>query len=71
MQFARVLRGALGQADDGVKHRLETAMTGHDCVEHGFFRKLFRFRLHHEHRVLRAGDDKIEIGGFHLFDRRI
>ena len=34
-------------------------------------RKFLGFRFDHQHRILGAGDDEIEIGGLHLLDRRI
>ena len=70
-EVAGVLGGALGKADDGVDHRLEAAMAQHDRFQHGLLGELLGFRLDHQHGVLRAGDDEIELGKLHLLDRRI
>ena len=67
-QLARLLRGLLGQPDDGVDHRLEMPMAEHHGAEHDVFGELLGFRLDHQHGVLRAGDDEIELALRHLVD---
>ena len=46
-------------------------MAEHDGAEHDLFRKLLGFRFHHQHGVLRAGDDEVERGQLLLLDRRV
>ena len=70
-EVARLLGGALGEANDRVDHRLETAMSGHHRLEHRLLGELLGLRLDHEHRVRRAGDDEVERRILHLLDRRI
>jgi hypothetical protein len=36
-------------------------VTEHHGAEHDVFGKLLGFRLHHQHGVLRAGDDEVEL----------
>ena len=68
---ARLLGGALGEADDGVDHRLEAGVARHDRREHCLFRKLLGFRFDHQNRVGGAGHDEIEVGGLGFLDGRI
>ena len=70
-EFARLLGGLLGELDDGVDHRLEMPVAEHHGAEHDLFGQLLRFRLDHQHGVLRAGDDEVELGLLHLVERRI
>jgi hypothetical protein len=67
-EVARLARRTLGQADDRLDHRLEAAMTEHDGAEHDLFREFLGLRLDHQHRILRAGDDEVEIRQLLLLD---
>ena len=67
-EIARLLRGLLGEFDDRLDHRLEMPVAEHHGAEHDVFGELFRFRFDHQHRVLRAGDDEIELALGHLVD---
>ncbi len=69
--IARLLRGALGQANDGLDRRLHVAMAEHHSPEHRLLGKLLRFGLHHQHGVRRAGDDEVELRRRHLVDLRV
>ena len=71
VEVARVLGGALGEPDDRVDHRLETAMAGHDGFEHRILGKLLGLRFDHQHGVASARDDEIEDGVLHFLDGRI
>ena len=71
LEVARLLGSLLGQADDGVDHRLEARMAGHHRLEHVVFGELARLRFHHQHGVLRAGHDKVERRGLHLVGCRV
>ena len=46
-------------------------MAEHHGAEHDVFGQLFRFRLHHQHRVVGAGDDEIELAFDHLVELRV
>ena len=70
-QLARFFRGLLGEFDDRLDHRLEVPMAEHHRAEHDLFGQFLCFRLHHHHRVLRAGDDEIELALVHLVDLRV
>ena len=37
-------------------------MAEHDGAEHDFFGELLGFRFHHQHGVLGAGHDEVELG---------
>ena len=71
LDFARLLRGLLGQLDDRIDHRLEVAMTEHHRAEHDLFGQLLGFRFDHQHGVGGAGDDQFELGVGHLVERRV
>ena len=43
----------------------------HHGAEHDVLGQLLGLRFHHQHRVLRAGDDEIELAFRHLVDLRI
>ena len=68
---ARLLGGLLGQLDDRIDHRLEMAVAEHHGAEHDLFRKLLGFGFDHQHGVVGAGDDEIELRLGHLVERRI
>ena len=70
-QVARLFRRLLGELDDGLDHRLEVPVSEHHRAEHDLLGQLLGFRLHHHHRVLCAGDDKVELAFRHLVERRI
>ena len=70
-QLARLLGRLFREPDDGVDHRLEMPVAEHHGAEHDVFGQLLGFRFHHQHRVLRAGDDEIELALRHLVDLRI
>ena len=46
-------------------------MASHDGLQHDLFGKLLGLGLDHQHRVLGAGDDEVEVGVLHLFERRV
>jgi hypothetical protein len=71
IEIARLFCGLFGELDDSLDHRLEMPMSEHHRAEHDLFGQLFRFRLDHQHGVLGAGHDQIELGVLHLVDRRI
>ncbi len=71
LMVARLLRRLLGELDDGVDHRLEMAMAEHHGAEHDVLGKLLGFRFDHQHRVLRAGDDEVELALRHLVEHRV
>ncbi len=70
-ELARLFRGLLGEADDRLDHRLEMTVAEHHGAEHDLLGQLLRFGFHHQHRVLGAGDDEVEIAFGHLVDLRI
>ena len=47
------------------------AMAEHHGAEHDVFGELLGFRLDHQHGVLGAGDDEIELALGHLVDLRV
>ena len=71
VEIARLLGGLLGELDDRLDHRLEVAVAEHHGAEHDLLGKLLRLRLDHQHGVLRAGDDEIELALGHLLERRV
>ncbi len=70
-EVAGLLGGLLGQPDDRLDDRLEGGMAGHHRLQHRLLGELLSFQLDHQHRVRRAGDDKIERRILHLLDRRV
>ena len=70
-EVARLLGGLLGQLDDGVDHRLDVPVAEHHGAEHDLFGQLLGFRFDHQHGVLGAGDDEVELAFLHLVDRRV
>ena len=70
-KLARLFRGLFGELNDGVDHRLNMAVAEHHRAQHDLLGQLFRFRFHHHHGVLRAGNDEIELAFLHLVERRI
>ena len=70
-QDARLLRRLLGQADDRVDDRLETAMAEHDRVEHLLLGQFLGFGFDHQHAFLGAGDHQVEAQFRQLVDLRI
>ena len=68
LEFARLLRGLLGELDDRLDHRLEVAVTEHHRAEHHFFVELLRLRLDHQHGVGRAGDHQVELALRHFVE---
>ena len=70
-QFARLLRRLLRQPDDGVDHRLEMPVAEHHGAKHDVLGELLGLQFHHQHRILGAGDDEIELTLGHLVDLRI
>ncbi len=71
VEVARLARGLLGQADDGLDHGLEAGVTRHHGLEHHLFGQLLGFRFDHQHGVARARHDEVERGGLELVDRRV
>ena len=71
LDVARLLRGLLGQFDDGVDHRLEVTVPEHHRAEHDVFVEFLGFRFHHQHGVGGAGDDEVELGLDHFVERRV
>ena len=67
-ELARLLRGLLGEPDDRLDHRLEMPVAEHHGAEHDVLGQLLGLRLHHQHRVLGAGDDEVEMALLHLVD---
>ena len=70
-EVARLLGGVFGELDDRLDHRLEMPVAEHHGAEHDLFGQLLCFGLHHHHRVLRAGDDEVELALLHLVEGRI
>ena len=70
-EIARLLRGLLGELDDRLDHRLEVPVAEHHRAEHDLFGQLLGFQFHHQHGVLGAGDDEIELAFLHLVERRV
>ncbi len=70
-QFARLLGGLFGEADDRLDDGLETGVAGHDRLQHRLFGQLLGLQFDHQDRVRRAGDDEVERGVLHLLDRRV
>ena len=68
---ARLLRRLLRELDDGLDHRLEMAVAEHHGAEHDVLGELLGLRFDHQHRVLRAGDDEVELALRHLLERRV
>ena len=71
LDVARLLGGLLGELDDRVDHRLEMPVAEHHGAEHHLFGEFLGFRFDHQHRVVGAGDDEIELGFGHLVERRV
>ena len=71
LQLTRFLRGLLRKPDDGVNHRLEMPVAEHHRAEHEVFGQLLCLGFDHQHRILRAGDDKIELALSHLVELRV
>ena len=71
VELARLLGGLLGELDDRVDHRLEVPVAEHHGAEHDLLGQLLGFRLDHQHRVLGAGDDEVELALGHLVERRV
>ena len=59
-QIPRILGGLLGEADDGIDHRLDAAVREHHAVQHFLFRQLLGFGFDHHHGVAGTGDNEIE-----------
>ena len=53
-----------GQRDDQVDHRLECLVAEHDSAKHDVLGKLLGFRFHHHDRVLRTGNNEVELAVF-------
>ncbi len=70
-ELARLLGGLLGELDDGLDHRLEVPVAEHHGAEHDLLGQLLGLRFHHQHCVLGAGDDQIELALLHLVDGRV
>ena len=66
----RLARGG-GELDNRADHGLHLLVAEHDRIEHDRFRKHVRLRFHHQHRVLRSGDDEVKIRFRRLPERRI
>ncbi len=66
LQLPRVLRGLLGQVDDRVDDLLRCLVREHDGAQHHFLGQLLGFRLDHHHRVVRGGDDQVQVTGQRL-----
>ncbi len=71
LDIARLLRGLLGQRDDGVDHRLEMPVSEHHGAQHDLFVQLLGFRFDHQHGVGGAGDNEFELGFGHFIQRRV
>ncbi len=71
IELARLLGGFFRQIDDRLDHRLEMPVAEHHGTEHDVFGELLGFQLHHQHGVLRAGDDEVELALGHLVDGRV
>ena len=52
-------------------HRLERTVAEHDGAEHDVFGEFLGFRLDHQDRFARTGDDEVELGFLHLVDVRV
>ena len=70
-QLPRLLRARLGEADDGLDHRLDRRVTEGDRTKHLLLGELGRLRFDHEHTLLGAGHDQIEVGGRALLVGRV
>ena len=70
-EFPRLLRRFLGELDDRLDHRLEMPVAEHHGAEHHLLGQLLRLGLDHQHGVLGAGDDQVELAFGHLVDLRI
>ncbi len=70
-ELARLLGRLFGKIDDGIDHRLEVPMAKHHRAKHNLLGQLFGFRFDHQHSVLRASHDEVELAFLHLVDRRI
>ncbi len=71
LDFARFLRGLLGQFDDRLDDRLEMPVSEHHRAEHDVFVEFLGFRFHHQHGIGGAGDHEVELGFGHFVERRI
>ena len=70
-QIPRLFRRGLGQAYDCVDNRLVAFLAEDHRAEHNFFGKLLGLRFDHQHRVARAGHDKVQLSIDHLVDGRV
>ena len=57
-----------GQFLDGVDRRLHLLVPVHDGAQHDIFRKALRFRFDHQHGILRAGNDQLQVRLFQRCD---
>ena len=71
LHFARLSRCLFGEPDDGFDYRLKMPMAEHHGPEHHVLAQLLGLRLHHQHGVLRAGHDQVELRFRHLVEHRI
>src|SRR5262245_15682882 len=71
----RQLAGFLGrlfrELDDGFDDRLEMPVAEHHRAQHVVLGQLFGFRFHHQHRIVGAGDDQIELALDHFVKLRV
>ena len=63
--------GLFGQRTNRFDRNLHLLVAEHHGAEHDVFRQPVGLRLHHEHGLLRAGDDEVELRLFQLRARRI
>ncbi len=61
----------LRERADGFDGHLHLLVAEHDGTEHDVFGQAIGLRLHHQHRVLRAGDDEVELRLLQLCGRRV
>ena len=61
-QLPRLLCARFGETDDGLDHRLDRFVTEGHGAQHLVFGELGRLRFDHEHTLLGAGHDQIEVG---------
>ena len=71
LQLARLSRRLFRELDDGVDHRLEMAVAEHHGPEHHLFTELLCLGFDHQHGILGAGDDQIELALDHFVELRI
>ena len=66
LPFPVVLAGFVGELVDRLDRDLHLLVAEHDGAQHHVLGKLVGFRFDHQHRLLGAGDDEVQLRGLEL-----